>query len=268
MSTSKIRTVFSARLVEIMAVKGLSQLDLAALVDVAQGTVSGWLNGALPQPQKERIICEKLGVSREWLIEGIGSTLSKAKTDDKIHLGLVTPLILNQAKSLKRLHENLKAIRGIMTPSEFAQIAGLSSGAVYERYEKGRVPRPAILQRIALHIGTTAGELMAPMSEERVRQIQSGMVRTSKELIFPKRGLAHRTYWVLMQARREFVTPETQRAIGDIFALKTLDPETLSKLYQHLERTTFKAPVEIGRYYYPLLDAVGAEINRRAEGRK
>ena len=55
-----------------MKEKMLSQGDLAALVGVSTATVWGWLNGSIPQRRTAEALCQKLDVSRAWLIKGHG----------------------------------------------------------------------------------------------------------------------------------------------------------------------------------------------------
>jgi len=55
-----------------MREKDLSQGDLARLACVSTATVWGWIHESLPQRRTAEILCQKLDVSRRWLITGIG----------------------------------------------------------------------------------------------------------------------------------------------------------------------------------------------------
>lgn len=62
--------IFSDRLRSEMSKKGLTQVQLAEHAGVSQGSVSGWLNGAVPKADKLIKIAELLGVSQQWLLTG------------------------------------------------------------------------------------------------------------------------------------------------------------------------------------------------------
>ncbi len=170
----KITPDFSERLAQVMAERGLRQADLATMLGVAQATVSAWLNGAVPQRRTARTLCEKLEVGEDWLIYGTEPlNRGKRNTPEKVRLGIVKPLALDETKSLSALASNLRAIRDSVAVGEFSKMVGVSKSKVYLRYESGSVPRPVILQRMALRIGLTVSELLAPLSAARVKEVQS-----------------------------------------------------------------------------------------------
>lgn len=49
----------------------------------------------------------------------------------------------------------LRALRGDRTQSEFSKFLGIASQQTYQNYERGRVPKPAVLQRIAQQLGVS-----------------------------------------------------------------------------------------------------------------
>ena len=51
-----------------MAARGITQVQLAAAVGVSQGSVSGWLNGAVPKLDKIRRIAEVLHLNPDYLL--------------------------------------------------------------------------------------------------------------------------------------------------------------------------------------------------------
>jgi transcriptional regulator with XRE-family HTH domain len=56
--------------------KALSQVDLASLVGVSTATVWGWINESMPQRRTAHVLCMRLNVSRQWLIDGDGERRS------------------------------------------------------------------------------------------------------------------------------------------------------------------------------------------------
>ena len=61
---------FAKILREVMETNKLNQLQLAELLGVRQSQVSNWLNGkSLPGYYSIRMICTKLGVSADYLLE-------------------------------------------------------------------------------------------------------------------------------------------------------------------------------------------------------
>lgn len=63
-----------------MAEQGLRQIDLAERMNVSQGTVSGWLNSAVPQRRTAIALAAVLGVNLQWLLTGQGKKSSVGKT--------------------------------------------------------------------------------------------------------------------------------------------------------------------------------------------
>ncbi len=250
-----------------MAERGLTQAGLASIVGVAQGSVCGWLNGSIPQRRTAEALCVKLAVSPDWLLYGIGSPqMAGVKTSDKLRLGITNVFVLKAAKAMKFVAPNLRALRGDLSPLEFSRILGLSHAAVYERYESGGIPRPAVLQRIALRIGVDVGELMAPMPEKRIGEVRSEMKRVAAESVIPSgRKLHPMTRMALMQARNEFATPANLKRLSEVFDLPHVCDEELQKLLNHLGSTAFSSPLVVGRYYVALLAAASDEAARRSK---
>jgi len=61
---------FSAIVKEIMEQKKLNQLQLSEILGIRQSQISNWLNGkSLPGYYSIKIICEKLNVSANYLLE-------------------------------------------------------------------------------------------------------------------------------------------------------------------------------------------------------
>lgn len=52
--------------------RNLSRRQLARLVSVTAPTVTGWLTGAIPYPKTVTALCQRLGISRAWLLRGEG----------------------------------------------------------------------------------------------------------------------------------------------------------------------------------------------------
>jgi len=61
---------FSKILGNIMKEQNLNQLALAGMLGIRQSQVSNWLNGkSLPGYFSLKLLCEKLGVSADFLLE-------------------------------------------------------------------------------------------------------------------------------------------------------------------------------------------------------
>jgi len=67
-----------------MEVSGLTQAAVAIRLGVSQGTVSAWVNGAIPQPRTARALADTLGVTTEWLLYGTGDKLPIGRTERHI----------------------------------------------------------------------------------------------------------------------------------------------------------------------------------------
>jgi transcriptional regulator with XRE-family HTH domain len=239
------------------------------MLGIAQPTVSAWLNGGYPQRRTARVLCEKLEVSEDWLIYGTEPLARDGRAvSEMMRLGIKTPIVFDEAKSIQALASNLKALRDTFPPRRFSEIVGVSKPKVYLRYENGAVPRPVILQRIALRLGVTVSELLSPMSSARIKEVQSQMRTVSDQVVVPPGRVTHRTRLALMQARRQYATPENQKLLQRIFALRTADTTLLIKLRKQLDSCALATPLEIGRYFFPMLLAVDEELSRRAEGEK
>jgi len=63
---------FGDRLDAVMKENDLKQNDIADRTGVSQATVSGWLNGSLPQPRTALALSKAIGVSMRWLMTGHG----------------------------------------------------------------------------------------------------------------------------------------------------------------------------------------------------
>ena len=64
-------TEFSQRIRDIMKKRGLSQLALSKILGIRQSQVSNWLNDkSLPGYYSIKLLCEKLGVSADFLVFG------------------------------------------------------------------------------------------------------------------------------------------------------------------------------------------------------
>ena len=86
-----------------MAERGLTQASLAGIVGVAQASVWAWLNGAIPQRRTATTLCEKLGVSQEWLLYGEGpARLGGVDGVVKIQLGIVKPAVMDAWRAVRR----------------------------------------------------------------------------------------------------------------------------------------------------------------------
>lgn len=64
--------LFQDRLATLMKERKLSQAAIAKAMGIGQSTVSGWLNGAVPQPRMLRELSFHLAVPLSWLLEGRG----------------------------------------------------------------------------------------------------------------------------------------------------------------------------------------------------
>ena len=63
-------TMFSTTLRQLMKEKKLNQLQLAEILQIRQSQISNWLNGkSLPGYYSLKLICEKLGVTAEQLLQ-------------------------------------------------------------------------------------------------------------------------------------------------------------------------------------------------------
>jgi transcriptional regulator with XRE-family HTH domain len=74
-------------------------------------------------------------------------------------------------KSLPIVSINLKALRGDRSQAEFAAFLQIPNQVTYHRYENGRTPKIAILEKIAFQIGITVDELLNPIPPERLNEI-------------------------------------------------------------------------------------------------
>ena len=65
-----MKQTFSDILRQIMKDKGLNQLVLANMLCIRQSQISNWLNGkSLPGYYSLKLLCEKLGVSADYLLQ-------------------------------------------------------------------------------------------------------------------------------------------------------------------------------------------------------
>jgi len=67
------RTTLAER-IQILVEKAGGQRALARLLDVAPGTVTGWIGGSEPYQRTIEQIAERTGVAIEWLRDGKGAT--------------------------------------------------------------------------------------------------------------------------------------------------------------------------------------------------
>jgi len=67
----------------------------------------------------------------------------------------------------KRFGRNLEWMRGSRSQAEFAEFLGLSSQQTYRNYEAGRIPKPEILQQIAVKLHLEPTDLL---SKDLVRE--------------------------------------------------------------------------------------------------
>ncbi len=70
---------FSERLQEALKLRGWSQTDLANALSITPQAVQKWLNGGYPRMNRLKAIAEKIDVSEEWLITGVGSPFRDRK---------------------------------------------------------------------------------------------------------------------------------------------------------------------------------------------
>ncbi len=59
---------FSWRLRQLMENHQINQKQLAKEIDVAQGSISGWLKGRIPTSEKVRRIAQFFEITEEWLL--------------------------------------------------------------------------------------------------------------------------------------------------------------------------------------------------------
>jgi len=72
---------FASRLREVMEKQGLNQVRLAELVGVAQSRISEWKAGkSLPQRRVGEALADKLGVTVDWLVDGVGPKTGEEKS--------------------------------------------------------------------------------------------------------------------------------------------------------------------------------------------
>lgn len=81
MLSNNNKLAFAARLREVMEDRGMTQMQLANLVGVAQSRISEWRAGkAMPQRRVGEALAEHLYLNVEWLIEGTGPKEPKDKS--------------------------------------------------------------------------------------------------------------------------------------------------------------------------------------------
>lgn len=73
---------FGRRLHEAMKAAGVYNADLARAVGVTPTCIKNWLTGRIPRADQVPAICERLGVSMEWLLTGV--TEPKAGAGDEM----------------------------------------------------------------------------------------------------------------------------------------------------------------------------------------
>jgi transcriptional regulator with XRE-family HTH domain len=85
MARTNIRTEgFAGRLMDLMEGTGVTQAQVANRLGVSQGTVSAWVNGAVPQPRTARALADSFGVTPEWLLYREGNKLPAGRPEQII----------------------------------------------------------------------------------------------------------------------------------------------------------------------------------------
>lgn len=140
---SVARDSFATRLREVMEEKGLTQMQLAASIGVAQSRVSEWRAGkAMPQRRVAELLADQLQVNLEWLLAGTGSP--------------TTPVVvcISVANRLRQLMRE----RGL-TQNQIAQAAGVTQPAV-SGWLNGSEPTATALLRLTDHLGIHPRDLI------------------------------------------------------------------------------------------------------------
>jgi transcriptional regulator with XRE-family HTH domain len=134
----------------------------------------------------------------------------------------------------------LRQLRGSKSQEDFARELGLKSQQTYRNYEAGRVPKVAVLQRIAQHCGVTVEWLVGP---ERAKDS-------------PVREYGPRT--------------ETEREIlriiqgGPALAAKKMDEaELLTRIKEHTEQLQ-TGPDYMRGAHAEIIAALSLELNDRS----
>jgi len=88
-----------------------------------------------------------------------------------------TPFLLAKSVTGQAFAANLLGLRGDRSQVEFARLLGIKNQATYQRYEKGRLPRSAILEAIAKKMGVSVSELVQPISAARQIEIARALAQ-------------------------------------------------------------------------------------------
>ena len=172
----------------------------------------------------------------------------------------------SENKSLSHLPLNLKALRGGLSQSEFAQFLGIPNQVTYQRYEAGRVPRPLILQQITDRLGITIDELLKPIPPLTAfgitaRAMVAGAISRPSAQI-PSR-VRETTIQSFSAATGELVTPKNIRMITKALCLETISDDDLTSFFEHIVSVSNRAPGQLMKYYVLIRRAVVEELAKR-----
>ena len=163
---------FSDRLRKILTERNISRRKLASLVNVTRPTVSAWTSGtAKPYPRTIRLLCEKLAVSREWLLFGKGQphSYSELSEDQRAFAAyLAKGIEVGDAELLPDVSDVVYA----EYLSEAEQLAD-NYAALVERYQS--------LAQAGQMIATEAGDAIRNLKIEHDRKLNDLAKRKAKQ---------------------------------------------------------------------------------------
>ena len=81
---------FTSRLITLLEVAHVTQAAIAKHLGVSEGTVSAWVNGAIPHRRTAKALADIFGVNLEWLLYGKGDKLPPGRYEMHIK-GIGTP---------------------------------------------------------------------------------------------------------------------------------------------------------------------------------
>ena len=146
---------FANRLRSRMAELQIRQTDLAKVLGVAQGSVSGWLRGRVPHRRILTELSKRIGVSEQWLLSG---DEPKLLPSDGASSMAVWDGMRFMIREQERLPERIRWLREQhgLTLRQFARRLGYDPGHV-SRIESGARPSRQFLETIInkLHVHRT-----------------------------------------------------------------------------------------------------------------
>ena len=168
MSKDSKPTVFWETFSQLAIARGLSPAAAARAAGFSNAASTVWHHGAIPNPDSLRKLATFFGVSPQSLLMGLQPTLDA-----------FWPAFKQLAKS-----------RGL-SPSAAAKQAGLSRAVVIQ-WEKGSIPRPSTVVKLAAFFGVTPMSLLTWPAEEGVSETQPtpGVFWAAFKQLAKSRGLS------------------------------------------------------------------------------